>query len=171
MYSPPRIMFHSPAGHNWDERNDPALRRLGALNEAPRDLLPSLAINVSQPRALMVWLERNNAALISDLWVFVDAWSDPSAVPDWCRLFDVLRQKATNIRTLNVYWDAEGPWGTRKPWYITRDYPMPGLGMNLAFVRGLGGIKVQSQVDLGGFYAKHWPRYLEEMMCLRPVNT
>jgi hypothetical protein len=157
MYSPPYIFFHSRKGYWWKQGTDPALQKLPTLNDAPHDLLPSLAINVSQPDALMAWLEINNAALISDLTIFLDATSAAPSPQRWCVLFDKLQREATNIQNLSIYWDAEGPFHI-------------GLGRSVVFVRGLALLKVKRSVDVGGFYAKHWPSYLEENMGLRPVN-
>lgn len=157
MYSPPYIFFHSRKGYWWKQGTDPSLQKLPTLNNAPHDLLPSLAINVSQPDTLMTWLEINNAALISDLTIFLNATYDAPSPQRWCVLFDKLRREATNIQNLSVYWDAEGPIHI-------------GLGKSVVFVRGLALLKVKRSVDIGGFYAKHWPRYLEENMGLKPVN-
>lgn len=37
-------------------------------------------------------------------------------------------------------------------------------GKDLDFIRALAKVKVKESVEIGGFYAKHWPRYLEEKM-------
>jgi hypothetical protein len=181
MYSSPYIFFHGPVGHMWHDRTDPALQNFHTLNDAPSDLLPSLTVNVSRPDALMTWLETNNAALITDLCVFVDAtshstvfWPPPPCDPQpWCRLFNKLQREATNIRRLSINWDAEGPWFTSPPWDINciLDDPYhPGLGRSVVFIRALAQLKVKESVEIGGFYAKHWPRYLEEKMGLKPVT-
>ena len=39
---------------------------------------------------------------------------------------------------------------------------MRGLGDNLHFVRALGKIRGLEKLVIEGFYAKHWPAYLEE---------
>ena len=44
------------------------------------------------------------------------------------------------------------------------------MGKSVVFVRGLALLKVKRSVDIGGFYAKRWPRYLEEKIGLKPVN-
>jgi len=157
MYSPPYLFFHSRKGYWWAQGTDPALQKLPTLNDTPHDLLPSLTINVSQPDALMTWLEINNGALISDLTIFLDATDVAPSPQRWCVLFHKLQREATNIQNLSVYWDAEGPIHI-------------GLGKSVVFVRGLALLKVKRSVDIGGFYAKHWPRYLEENMGLKPVN-
>ncbi|KAF2679037.1 hypothetical protein K458DRAFT_422479 [Lentithecium fluviatile CBS 122367] len=155
MYSPPYIFFHSQKGYYWKEGTNPALQKLSTLNDAPDDLLQSVAINVSQPDALMTWLETNNAAVISELTVFVDATDAAPSPQRWCLLFDKLQREATNIQNLSVYWDAEGPIHI-------------GLGKSVVFIRGLAQLKVERSLEIGGFYAMHWPRYLEEKMALKP---
>jgi len=169
MYSPPYIFFHSSIGYRWADGTDPALQKLHSLNDAPNDLLPSLTINVSQPDALMTWLRTNNAARISSLSIFLNATSLSPSPQQWCRLFDKLQREATDVQHLSVYWDADGPWGTRPPWNI-EDPLHFGLGQSVVFIRGLAQLKVKKSVEIGGFYAKHWPRYLEEKMGLKPVN-
>ena len=138
MYSPPYIFFHSQKGYWWEQGTDPTLQKLPTLNNAPHDRLPSLAINVSQPDALMTWLEINNAALISDLTIFLDATDVAPSPQRWCVLFNKLQQEATNIQNLSVYWDAECPIHI-------------GLGKSVVFVRGLALLKVKRSVDIGGF--------------------
>jgi hypothetical protein len=142
MYSPPYIFFHSPVGCRWADGTDPALQKLHTINDAPNDLLPSLTINVSKPDALMTWLGTNNAARISNLSIFLDATSLSPSPQQWCRLFDKLQREATDIQHLSVYWDAEGPWGTRPPWNI-EDPLHFGLGKSVVFIRGLAQLKVK----------------------------
>ena len=157
MYSPPYIFFHSYKGFRWNDAVDPTLLKLKSLNDAPNELLPSLTINVSRPGTLMDWLSTNNAALITNLFIFVDAVISVASSPQqWCRLFDKLQQDATNLQTLTVYWDTEG-LNVR-------------LGKSLVFVRKLAQLKVKESVEIGGFYAKYWPRYLEEKICLKPIE-
>jgi len=154
MYSPPYIFFHNRnvKGY-WNDGTDPALHKLSSLNEAPPESLPSLGINVSEPETLVAWLNTNSAALISDLSIHVEA-TDTSP-QRWYSLFDKLQQEGTNIQSLSVYWDAEGMH--------------TGLGRSVAFVRKLTLLKVIRSVKIGGFYAKHWPKYLEEKLGLKVV--
>jgi exonuclease 3'-5' domain-containing protein 1 len=82
------------------------------------------------------------------------------------------QREARNIQHLSVYWDAQGPWGT-PPWNIEDPLHLPlhiGLGKDVVIVRGLAQLEVKESVEIGGFYAKHWPRYLQEKMGLEPVN-
>lgn len=151
------MFFHSQKGYYWKEGTNPALQKLSTLNDAPDDILQSVAINVSKPDALMTWLETNNAGVISDLTVFVDATGAAPSPQQWCLLFDKLQREATNIKNLSVYWDAEGPIHI-------------GLGKSVVFIRGLAQLKVERSLEIGGFYAMHWPRYLEEKMALKPVD-
>jgi len=140
------MFFHRQEGWSWQKGTEPA----------PDDLLQSVAINVSQPDALVTWLETNDAAVISDLTVFVDATDHAPSPQRWCLLFDKLQREATKIQDLSVYWDAEGH--------------RIGLGRSVVFVRGLAQLKVERSLEIGGQYAMHWPRYLEEKMGLKPVN-
>jgi len=142
------MFFHRQEGWSWQKGTEPA----------PDDLLQSVAINVSQPVALMTWLETNDAAVISDLTVFVDATDYAPSPQRWCLLFDKLQREATKIQDLSVYWDAE-----------LTCYRV-GLGKSIVFVRGLAQLKVERSLEIGGQYAMHWPRYLEEKMGLKPVN-
>jgi hypothetical protein len=158
MYDPPYIFFHQREGYSWSKGTDPALHKLSTLDVASHDLLPSLTINVSQCDALLVWLETNNASLITNLKIFLDATDFGPRPQRWCILFDKLQHEATNIQNLSVYWDAEGPIHI-------------GLGRSVVFVRGLALLKVKGLVDIGGFYAKPWPRYLEEKMKIKPVDN
>ncbi|KAI9859766.1 MAG: hypothetical protein M1813_006483 [Trichoglossum hirsutum] len=169
MFPSPTLYFHSAEGYHWENGTDLALQKLHTLNDAPIDLLPSLTIKVSQPDTLMTWLETNNAALITDLII----WSLLSSAPSpqqWCRLFDRLQREANNIQHLNMYWEAEGPWGEIPPCDINNPGPFEGLGKSVVFLRGLAQLKVKKSVKIGGFYAKHWPRYLEAKMGLKPIN-
>ncbi|CAF9936151.1 MAG: hypothetical protein HETSPECPRED_010033 [Heterodermia speciosa] len=170
MYAPPYIFFHSRQGFRWKDGVDPTLKNLNSLNDASTDLLPSLTINVSQPNALLNWLNTNDASLITDLFIFVDAVVSCSPSPrEWCLLFDKLRLEATNLRTVRVLWDADGYWGMQKP-RITVDAEHVGLGRSVIFVRGLAQLKVKESLKISGLYAKGWPQYLEEKMGLKPIE-
>jgi hypothetical protein len=94
---------------------------------------------------------------VSDLTVFVDATDSAPSPQRWCLLFDKLQREATNVQNLSVYWDAEGPIHI-------------GLGKSVVFIRGLAQLKVERSLEIGGSYAMHWPRYLEEKMALKPVD-
>ena len=142
----PCMFFHRQEGYSWQKGTGPA----------PDDLLQSVAINVSQPDALVTWLETNNGAVISDLTVFVDATDHAPSPQRWCLLFDKLQREATKIQDLSVYLDAEG-------WRV-------GLGKSVVFVRGLAQLKVERSLEVSGQYAIHWPRYLEEKMGLKPFD-
>ncbi|KAL8783572.1 MAG: hypothetical protein Q9195_009344, partial [Heterodermia aff. obscurata] len=170
MYSPPYIFFHNRTGFRWEDGVDPSLKNLSSLNDAPSELLPSLTINVSRPEALLIWLSANNAALITHLFIFVDAVVCDSPSPQsWCLLFDKLQREATNLQGLTVYWDAVGPLGKPKPWRI-EDTMHVGLGKSVVFILGLAQLKVTESLELHGFYAKSWPTYLEEKIGLKPVE-
>ena len=129
------------------------------MNNAPHDLLPSLSINVSKPDTLLAWLDTNNAALISDLTIFVEP-VDTRPQP-WCALFRKLQNEATGVENLDIYWDAE--WGGGLLSWL-------GLGKSLEFVREVAKLKVRNPVVIRGFYGRNWPGYLEQNMGLRPVE-
>ena len=40
----------------------------------------------------------------------------------------------------------------------------------MVFVRGLANLKVKESVELKGFYAKNWPRYLERRMRVKLIE-
>ncbi|KAF2129198.1 hypothetical protein P153DRAFT_366631 [Dothidotthia symphoricarpi CBS 119687] len=170
MYPPPYLIFNRPVGYTWEAGADPASQILDSLNDAPIDLLPGLTIRVAEPDALVVWLETNNAALITDLYIFVGPTIDGPSPERWCRLFNKLHQDATNLKHLDVYWDAEGPWDHSKPPWDIDEILHFGLGESVVFVRGLARLNVSQSVKIGGFYAKHWPPYLEEKLGIRPIN-
>ena len=54
---------------------DPTLQKLHTINDAPKHLLSSLTINMSEPNALTTWFETSDAALIANISVFLNATS------------------------------------------------------------------------------------------------
>ncbi|KAF9694500.1 hypothetical protein EKO04_007301 [Ascochyta lentis] len=155
----PCIFFDKLQGFEWEEGTDPLLQALTTLNDAPPWLLSSLTVNVSEPDALLTWIDTNNAALITELFIYCPATAiTPHA---WCRLFDRLSQEATNIQDLQVYWDWD--WESITP-------SMAGLGKSLTFVRALGALKVKGNLTICGFYAKNWPMYLSGRIGTPPFN-
>jgi len=154
----PYIFFHSPSGHRWEEGTDPILLNCRSINEeAVQHLLSSLSVNVSQPDALLAWLEANDASYITALHVHLDAYDKAPSAARWSRLFEKLGREATNLQHLSVYWDHE-------------DYLHRGLGKDVSFVQALVQLKVTKTISIGGFYAQRWPEYLEEKMGLKPLN-
>jgi hypothetical protein len=169
MYSAPYIIFGS-CSYRFKEENDPRLQTFESLNAAPKDLLPSLTVHAVHPEPVLNWLEKNDASLITDLYIFplTLAPDDRGAGQRWCRLFDKLSREAPNIQSLEVFWDAVGPWGTRPPWEW-EDPLNYGMGRSVEFIRGLATLKVRKSVQLRGFYALHWPAYLQEKIGLKPL--
>lgn len=166
MYDPP-YMFFNAFGHRFSDGTDPKLQSFKTLNDAPKDLLPSLTVNISGPDPLLAWLDNNDASLITDLFLFLLPFRPPTA-QQWCPLFDRLSREATNIQTLRIYFDADGPWGTKPPWDI-EDPIHYGMGHSVVFIRGVARLKVHKSLEIEGFYAVHWPAYLEERIGLKPV--
>jgi hypothetical protein len=154
----PYIFFHRASGYRWEEGTDPILLNCRSINEeAVQHLLSSLSINVSQPDALLAWLEINDASYITSLHVHLDAYYKAPSATRWSRLFEKLGREATNLQHLSVYWDHEG--------YIHR-----GLGMDISFVQALVQLKVAKTISIRGFYAQRWPEYIEEKMGLKPFD-
>ncbi|KAF7513634.1 hypothetical protein GJ744_008928 [Endocarpon pusillum] len=158
MVSAPYIFFHS-GRHWWKDDTDPILVNCKTINEEiARPLLTSLSVNVSRPDTLLSWLGNNDAAYITYILVFVDAYLFDHPPPTrWSELFEKLGREATNLQHLVVYWDYDPPIHT-------------GLGTDLGFVQALTQLKVKRSITLEGFYAKPWPEYLERKMGLRPLE-
>ena len=158
MVSAPYIFFHTDR-HRWHDDTDPILVNCKTINEEiAQPLLTSLSVNVSRPDTLLSWLGNNDAAYISYLLVFVDAYCFAPPATRWSKLFEKLGREATNLQHLVVYWDQEGPIHT-------------GLGTDLCFVRALTQLKVKRSITLEGFYAKPWPECLERKMGLKSVPS
>ncbi|KZM23931.1 uncharacterized protein EKO05_0009324 [Ascochyta rabiei] len=161
LHSKPCVFFDASQGVHWGEGTDPLLQAMTTLNDAPKWLLPSLTVNVSHPDALLTWINTNNAALITELFIYCPATDDAPTTHAWCQLFDKLSREATNIQDLQVYWD----------WDHESTAPtMPGLGKSLTFVRALGALRVKGNLTICGFYAKHWPMYLSSRIGTPPYN-
>lgn len=168
MYDPP-YMFSCAlsSGHSFKDGTDPRLQDFKTLNDAPKDLLPSLTVNVSGPNPLLAWLDNNDASLITDLFFFLYPFR-PHTAKEWTPLFDKLSREATNIQTLSIYFDADGPWGTKPPWDI-EDQIHYGMGQSVVFIQGIARLKVHKSLEIEGFYAMHWPAYLAEQIGLKPI--
>ena len=85
-----------------------------------------------------------------DIWVPENAELFP-----WLRLLDILAEEANGLRFVKLGWGANSRMLGGGAW-------MRGLGDNLHFVRALGKIRGLEKLAIQGFYAKHWPAYLEE---------
>jgi len=68
----------------------------------------------------------------------------------WYRLLSTLACRATGLRYLYVYWDARESCGHY------------GAGKDLRFVRELASIQGLDEMEIGGFFAKRWPEYLQQ---------
>ena len=82
---------------------------------------------------------------------------EPPSGPLWCKVFDELAVGATGLQSLFVYWDAEG-------------FIHHGGGADVDVVRALGRIKGLQRMEIRGFYAKEWPKYLEEKMGIKVLE-
>lgn len=126
MASPPYIFFHHANGfYRWKDGTDPILVNCQNINEeAAKPFLTSLTVNVAEPDGLLLWLDKNDPAYITDLHVIVEAvWTAPSAAC-WNKLFEKLGREATNLQHLQVWWDYYNPLHK-------------GLGSDVCFVRAL----------------------------------
>lgn len=85
-----------------------------------------------------------------DFWVQADAEISP-----WLRLLNTLTQKATGLKFIELAWCAERNFG----WQIGSG-GQRGLGDNVLFVRALARIPQLENLNISGFYAKHWTSYL-----------
>lgn len=123
----------------------------------------SFHLQVQDPATCATWLETIDLGLTSmpraaSITHFT-IHNTPSSVPShqrprvhqWCHLFSILRRDAVNIKSLVVTFDHE-------------------LGKDLDFIHGLVTLTVKEVIIFTGYYAMHWPRFVEEMMGLRPVN-
>jgi hypothetical protein len=60
-------------------------------------------VNVSLPDVLLSWLDKNDAAYITDLFVFVSPVDGGPEATRWSRLFEKLGREATDLQHLTVY--------------------------------------------------------------------
>jgi hypothetical protein len=72
--------------------------------------------------------------------------------PVWCKLLNRLAADATDLERVYVYLDAEVSMGHY------------GAGKDLNFVRALGRMKVSEKMEITGYFAVEWPRYLERKL-------
>lgn len=107
---------------------------------------------------LMEQIGSMNVKFIRSLEIRVSCFAE---LWQWLRLLHILSEKTTGLRSIKLVWDA------------IRDYPSNsihiggekrGLGDNVLFVRALARIQGLEKLEIGGYYAKHWPQYLEDNM-------
>ncbi|KAL1640178.1 hypothetical protein SLS58_007129 [Diplodia intermedia] len=91
-----------------------------------------------------------NFKLIKALHMWV-SWK--AELPPWLQLLDLLAGEATGLRYIKIAYSD--PFEER------------GLGDSVDFLRALGKIKGVKELVIEGYYAKHWPAYLEEKMGVR----
>jgi hypothetical protein len=134
-----------------------------------REALPILysenVFLVDKPMRILNWLQQIgpvNITLLKSLRIFPHAvyyqrgesWLGYPAEPDhsgptWCKLLNKLAEEATGLRYVYVCLDAEESMGHC------------GAGRDLNFVRALGRMKVSQKMEINGYFATEWPRYLE----------
>ncbi|KAL4810315.1 hypothetical protein BDV18DRAFT_156684 [Aspergillus unguis] len=105
------------------------------------DDISTISANLEHIRTLMIWVR----------W-----WSEP--LP-WVKTLHMLSEKADRLSFLYLTWERED---LCKNGRITAGGR--GLGSNLNFVRALATVRPLERMEIGGFYALHWPAYLSEAM-------
>jgi len=97
-----------------------------------------------------------------DIWV---PWM--AELSSWVRLLWTLAEAASGLRYLKLGWGVESDFS----WQYRRGARERGLGDNLDFVRALGKIQGLEKLVISGYYAKHWPAYLERTVVrLRAIH-
>jgi hypothetical protein len=76
----------------------------------------------------------------------------PASLPSWVRLFNMLAQEASGLRSIRLRLDSS----------FERGIWCGGLGNNVFFVRALAKIQGLEELSITGYYAKNWPEYLEK---------
>jgi hypothetical protein len=97
-----------------------------------------------------------NLKFIRTLVIFVGL--DEIEISSWLQLLDMLAKDASGLRRLEL------EWGVLDPFKLHREAEDRGFGDNLDFVHALAKISGLKQLVISGFYAKHWPAYLQETM-------
>lgn len=118
---------------------------------------------IAMPELDFEWLiqiGRDNIKLLNSIRIFPHAvystentlFSSDKESSFWYKVLDLLARKATGLRRVYIFWDAEPSWGHC------------GAGRDLRFVRELAKIQGLESMVVGGCYGVHWPRYLTEKM-------
>jgi hypothetical protein len=84
-----------------------------------------------------------------------DLYDRPPSGPKWCELFDKLASEAIGLRDIYIRWDAASEF-----WHF-------GGGFDVDVVRALARIKSLHKLEIGGYFAKEWPAYLEEKIGMK----
>jgi hypothetical protein len=80
-------------------------------------------------------------------------------------MLNILANEATGLRSILLGWGADCEFPEELE--LERGAERRGLGDNLDFVRALGNIRGLEELVIQGYYAKHWPAYLEKTMGLQ----
>ncbi|MDI1486143.1 MAG: hypothetical protein OHK93_004333 [Ramalina farinacea] len=119
---------------------------------------------IAEPERILHWFHQMgpaNLAQLRRIRVFVHAVYATKDVPfldikrdgpAWYELLDCLARRATGLRHVFMYWDA------------AEDCNHMGAGKDVRFVRELARIQGLERMEIAGFYAMGWPRYLAEKM-------
>jgi hypothetical protein len=102
---------------------------------------------------LVVQTGLGNFLLIKTLHIWVPCMAEPS---EWVQLLHILAENASGLRYIEIGFGTD----------LERMYER-GLGDNPDFVRALGKIRGLDELVIKGYYAEHWPKYLEKRMGVR----
>lgn len=132
-------------------------------SEATSVLYSKNTFLIAEPEQNFEWLVqigRDNINLLKSIRIFVHAvystkntlFSSAIDSVSWYKVLDLLARKASGLRHVYIFWDAEPSM-----FHF-------GAGKDLRFVRELAKIQGLKSMVVGGDYGVHWPRYLTEMM-------
>ncbi|KFY03029.1 hypothetical protein V490_00323 [Pseudogymnoascus sp. VKM F-3557] len=130
---------------------------------------------VDKAKQFLDWLQQIgsvNITLLKSLRIFPHAvysengqtWLGDPENPDysgltWCKLLKNLADEATGLEYVYVNLDA------------AEDCGHYGAGKDLNFVRALGRMKVSRKMEIDGYFATEWPRYLERKLGMPVWDT
>jgi len=140
---------------------EPAILRTCKMvhNEAVSTLYSKNAFLVTKPETMLRFYDQIRPGylqLIKSLYLFVPCESE---VSPWLNFLSFLASKEHGLRRLDITWDT----AIHFLWLGYR----PGLGDNMQFVRALGKVRGVDELSIKGYYAIHWPSYLEGEMGMR----
>lgn len=141
------------------------LRTCKQVHDEARPILYSKnTFLVSEPKRILQWfvgIGQLNIKHLASIRIFVSAVYYKEDIPIfgiasnsrfWYKLLDQLAREATGLRYVFIFWDSEATCGHY------------GAGKDLRFVRELAKIRGLRSMDMAGYYALHWPRYLTEKL-------
>jgi hypothetical protein len=132
-------------------------------HEANSILYSQNIFHISEPEQMFRLIEQiglMNVKFVKSLYVWVP-WN--AELSPWLSLLYILAEEVNGLRYIELGWGVNCEF----PWELERGVEERGLGDSLHFVRALGKIQGLEKLVIEGYYAKHWPAYLEERMGVR----